>query len=330
MVGVPKKDYSDKSGDVHIDDFALKDQSIIFPKKEYSASELAEIAGDISGKAAAIINQYRQVRNIPMCNQNFQIFKAANIRAKEVLTTYSHLRPDGTEGMDAPYAYGYPRWNTVNREVIGAYETVSTEWLKKDAAQAILDLFLKSVPDFLAGDDATEHAVGVYINFDGRKYHMGISYICAAVHPQPKPELKPEAQLQVAPKPQPQQRQKTELRQTPRSGSKQTPKPELKLKQKLQPSSAAKAPQESAGTAVHQDSSQPADKSKLIYAYNLSNFLNSEEYTFGSWTNFIVAKGDAKQVYKDRAATQRQVDNATIALNNAMDYLQKTIRHPKP
>lgn len=300
MEGVPTKDFSDKSGDVSINDYAVKDKTIIFPRKGYEEADLTQLAADISNKAADIINQYRQVRNVSMCNLNYQLLEGAHIRAKEVLTTYSHLRPNGEEGMDIPYEYGYPRWNEVTREVIGAYETESIDWLRNDAAQAVLDLFLQSVPNFLADDASNEHAVGIHITFDGSKYHMGISYICAEIHAKPEPKPEPVIRPQAVRKPEP-LRKPAPVKQ-----------PKWEPMQKHEPDT---QPTENLGDIPR------VDKRKLVYAYNLSNFLKEQDYYPYSWTDFMVAKGEAKQVYKDKFATQRQVDSATAALNRAIDEL---------
>lgn len=230
------------------------------PSSEPDILEIALTNNQISNNAVAIISQYRRDKQLTDCHTNLCLKKSANIRAKEILTLYSHLRPDGTEGLKAPYAYGYPKENFVAREVIVKMQTNDFLWLKDNAAQKILDLFLESVEDFLVGDVSDEHAVGVCIEKRGTQYELSAVYVCA----------------------------------------------------------------ETAGdTEIVESKPRPVDKSKLVNVYNESTDFDEFEYSQASWTDFILAKGDAKGVYMDQQATQEQVDNAVAALEKAINCLHK-------
>ena len=68
----------------------------------------------------------------------------------------------------------------------------------------------------------------------------------------------------------------------------------------------------------------PVDKAKLQTLVDSAAGLKQADYTADSWKTFADALAAAKQVLANKDATQQQVDNATAALQTAINGLKKT------
>ena len=80
-----------------------------------------------------------------------------------------------------------------------------------------------------------------------------------------------------------------------------------------------------------QEEAKPiVDKSALSTAIKEAEALNADEYTEESWAAVETALADAKAVYDNPEATQVEVDEATAALNAAIDRLAKPAGTVKP
>ncbi|ALS01104.1 hypothetical protein ATZ33_06900 [Enterococcus silesiacus] len=65
----------------------------------------------------------------------------------------------------------------------------------------------------------------------------------------------------------------------------------------------------------------PVNKNQLLEAYNIALDLNEDKYSMHSWSILMFKLADAKCVYENPNASQSDIDNATLALQQAINNL---------
>lgn len=212
--------------------------------KLVSEEILLQVSQKISRETHLLIDNYRKEKHLSECKWNSYIQAGADLRGKEILSTPKSIRPNGKEGMDAPYDFGYSKEKFIQLEVITSLASDSLKWLIKNGAQEIFYLFLKDNSDFLLNDDSTEDAVGIYIAETTDNYFMGAVYLAG--------------------------------------------------KDKKMPNR--------------------TDRSKLVEAYNYSIDLVESKYSPTAWGKMMLAKADAFEIYRNKEASQKDIDQAVKML----------------
>lgn len=137
------------------------------------------IANQLAHKTFLEINKYRQKNNLPLCTWNISLQRGANLRGQEILTKPETIRPDGTQGMDVPYHFGYPKHQKETTfESIGSFSSNSLKWIIQNTPAQILMMFQQSNENFLKEDTSEEQAVGIYIEETSEAYYVGFDYLC--------------------------------------------------------------------------------------------------------------------------------------------------------
>ncbi|MBM7711021.1 hypothetical protein [Enterococcus xiangfangensis] len=142
-----------------------------------SEETLLRVSQKISQETHARINDYRKDKHLEEYKWDSYIQAGADLRGKEILTTPTSTRPNGEEGMDAPYDFGYPREKLIQMEAITSLASNSLKWLIQNGSREIFRLLLQNDPRFLLEDDSTESAVGVHIAETVDNYFMGAVYL---------------------------------------------------------------------------------------------------------------------------------------------------------
>ena len=75
---------------------------------------------------------------------------------------------------------------------------------------------------------------------------------------------------------------------------------------------------------------EETDKSALKALIDEASQLKKDDYTGTTWKKFQKAFDDAANIYESETATQEQIDEATAALQAAMDQLEKVTAGPNP
>lgn len=146
------------------------------PGKLMSEQQLARIADKIGAEAYNLLNQYREEQHLIESHWSRSLQETARVRAREILSLYQHVRPDGADALQAPYEFGYDRQSKVQREAMGKVDSDSLKWLIINGASTILEVLQNSIEHFLANDVSDEQALGVYILENDANYTMGFVY----------------------------------------------------------------------------------------------------------------------------------------------------------
>ncbi|MFC4771762.1 CAP domain-containing protein [Enterococcus hermanniensis] len=150
-----------------------------FDTLKISSSDLKLVELMISEKLFMLINDYRKKIHITPCVGNNILQKSADIRAQELQERLNHTRPNGEEGSQLAYNYGYSRQNKIEGEAIGQLASSSLVYLINKGAKTAFDMLINSSPKFLVGSQTNQQATGICIKKGDREFSMTFEYVCS-------------------------------------------------------------------------------------------------------------------------------------------------------
>lgn len=291
---------------------------------------VSEVEQAIASQALNLINQHRQSNGLIALNNQSALQQGADVRSEEIFTLYEHTRPNGEDGADAPYDYGYDQ--VVFCENIGMYNNPSSlEWLVQNGASIVVNAWINS-PGHNANlllDGLNEGSVGIHLQENGSgKYTMGSVFLGAKNYSLPtknrtvresneQTELKYNIQKdsaieEVEPKAEDKENtvQKNEASENVElENNEEIANDEIIVKSTFEEN--------------EQEQTEIASKNKteLLKVYNIALTLEESNYSMHSWSILMIKLADAKFVYDNPDASQLDIDNATLALQQAINNL---------
>lgn len=123
--------------------------------------ETPTVSGTLSEKVIALVNSYRSQNGLSSVTYDATLAKAANVRAKELVSSFSHTRPNGTRCFTA--------FDEAGVSYRGAGENIA---MGQSSAEAVMSDWMKSEGhrENILNANFTKIAVGVYEGSDGRLY----------------------------------------------------------------------------------------------------------------------------------------------------------------
>ena len=123
--------------------------------------ETPTVSGTLSEKVIALVNSYRSQHGLSSVSYDATLAKAANVRAKELVSSFSHTRPNGTRCFTA--------FDEAGVSYRGAGENIA---MGQSSAEAVMSDWMKSEGhrENILNANFTKIAVGVYEGSDGRLY----------------------------------------------------------------------------------------------------------------------------------------------------------------
>ncbi|MBO0467493.1 MucBP domain-containing protein [Enterococcus plantarum] len=287
--------------------------------------DVSAVEAQIASQALALINQHRNNNGLISLGNQSALQQGADVRSQEIFDLYEHTRPNREDGADAPYDYGYDQ--VVFCENIGMYNNSSSlEWLAQNGASIVVNAWINS-PGHNANlllDGLNEGSVGIHLQENGSgKYTMGSVFLGAKNYSLPtknrsaresneQTELKYNIQKdsvieEVEPKAEDKENtvQKTEVSEN----NEEIANDEIIVKSPFEEN--------------EQEQTEIASKNKteLLEAYNIALTLEESNYSMHSWSTLMIKLADAKYVYDNPDASQLDIDNAVLALQQAINNL---------
>ncbi|PZL76720.1 hypothetical protein CI088_02425, partial [Enterococcus plantarum] len=149
--------------------------------------DVSEVESKIASEALALINQHRNNNGLISLGNQSALQQGADVHSQEIFDLYEHTRPNGDDGADAPYDYGYE--NVVFCENIGMYNNPSSlEWLAQNGASIVVNAWINSSGHNanLLLDGLNEGSVGIHLQENGSgKYTMGSVFLGAKNYNKP-------------------------------------------------------------------------------------------------------------------------------------------------
>lgn len=123
--------------------------------------ETPTVSGTLSEKVIALVNSYRSQNGLSSVTYDATLAKAANVRAKELVSSFSHTRPNGTRCFTAFDEAGVSYRGAGENIAMGqsSAEEVMNDWMKSEGHR-----------ENILNANFTKIAVGVYEDSDGRLY----------------------------------------------------------------------------------------------------------------------------------------------------------------
>ncbi len=123
--------------------------------------ETPTVSGTLSEKVIALVNSYRAQNGLSAVTYDAALAKAANVRAKELVSSFSHTRPNGTRCFTAFDEAGVSYRGAGENIAMGqsSAEEVMNDWMNSEGHRANI-----------LNASFTKIAVGVYEGSDGRLY----------------------------------------------------------------------------------------------------------------------------------------------------------------
>lgn len=158
-----------------------------------SSEQLKKIADFFSEEALLLVDNYRTQQELEVPQTDAMLKKAVMKRAEEIMKDPDHTRPNGTEGMDIPYEFGYDEKKETLGELVGTFSNESLKYLIQKGPHAIVDALLRSDEEMLKEQDVLEHAIGVSIEETKEDYRVSFVYISSRQKEQERLEEKDES-----------------------------------------------------------------------------------------------------------------------------------------
>ncbi|MBO0467476.1 hypothetical protein JZO73_07990 [Enterococcus plantarum] len=309
---------------------------------------MSAVEAQIASQALALINQHRNNNGLISLNNQTALQQGADVRSNEIFELYEHTRPNGEYGADAPYDYGYDQ--VVFCENIGMYNNPSSlEWLAQNGASIVDNAWINSpghnVNLLLNG--LNEGSVGIHLQDNGSgKYTMGSVFLGAKNYNKPTTKSSRSVEIQDT-----QKKLKFNIKEnteTPEELPKATSETEdatseaevttettgevtqertevVELTEKTS-QVAERVVEEIADTGAKEEAEEQekipsVNKNLLLEAYNLALTLEESNYSVHSWSVVMIKLADAKFVYDSLDANQSDIDNAVLALQQAINNL---------
>ncbi|EOT49541.1 MULTISPECIES: CAP domain-containing protein [Enterococcus] len=144
-----------------------------------STMNVQEARSEVARQTFVLINNYRRSKGLTGLRTEATIRKGANVRAEEIVTNFSHTRPNGGRGLSTPLDYGYQGIPYVENLGFSNFNE-SLDWYVNNGAQRIFNGWVNS-PEHnknLLNQQTTEGAVGVHLReISPGKYDMTFSYL---------------------------------------------------------------------------------------------------------------------------------------------------------
>lgn len=324
--------------------------TFVYEKNEVIPPELniTEVEQAIASQALALINQHRNNNGLISLNNQTALQQGADVRSNEIFELYEHTRPNGEDGADAPYDYGYDQ--VVFCENIGMYNNPSSlEWLAQNGASIVVNAWINSSGHNanLLLDGLNEGSVGIHLQENGSgKYTMGSVFLGAKNYNKPTTKSSRSVEIQDT-----QKKLKFNIKEnteTPEELPKATSETEdatseaevttettgevtqertevVELTEKTS-QVAERVVEEIADTGAKEEAEEQekipsVNKNLLLEAYNLALTLEESNYSVHSWSVLMIKLADAKFVYDNLDANQSDIDNAVLALQQAINNL---------
>ncbi|MBO0446581.1 MucBP domain-containing protein [Enterococcus ureilyticus] len=321
---------------------ADKTITFVYKKDEVTPPEqnVSEVEQAIASQALALINQHRNNKGLISLNNQSALQQGADVRSNEIFELYEHTRPNGEDGADAPYDYGYDQ--VVFAENIGMYNNPSSlEWLAQNGASIVVNAWINS-PGHNANlllNGINEGSVGIHLEENGSgKYTMGSVFLGAKNYSMPTkasrsvetPKEQTELKFNIQetnvvgeelPKETTQETETTEETKVEQTESSEQEATEGTIETTVE------VTEETTDTEAKQEVEEQVseietvNKSQLLEAYNLALTLDESNYNVHSWSTLMIKLADAKYVYDNLEVSQSDINNATLALQQAINNL---------
>lgn len=144
-----------------------------------SAMTVEQARAEIARQTFVLINNYRRSKGLNSLRTEATIRKGANVRAQEIVTNFSHTRPNGGRGLSTPLDYGYQGIPYVENLGFSSFNT-TLDWYVNNGAQRIFNGWVNS-PEHnknLLNTQTTEGAVGICLTEKSPgRYDLTFSYL---------------------------------------------------------------------------------------------------------------------------------------------------------
>lgn len=312
-----------------------KDEVVTPPEANVSEVEQA-----IASQALALINQHRNNNGLISLNNQSALQQGADVRSNEIFTLYEHTRPNGEDGADAPYDYGYDQ--VVFAENIGMYNNPSSlEWLAQNGASIVVSAWINSSGHNanLLLDGLNEGSVGIHLEQQSNgKYTMGSVFLGAKNYSLPtKNRSTRESNEQTELIYNIQKNTVEEKLSKVTTVEVEEVESTVEISDVVDGAELVKTTEESSEImeqkveetiddgvkeeTEEQMQSVPVNKKELIETYNTALSLEESNFSVHSWSVLMIKLADAKYVYDNPDVNQLDIDNAVLALQQAINNL---------
>ncbi|MBO0424165.1 MucBP domain-containing protein [Enterococcus plantarum] len=337
---------------------ASKTVTFVYKKDVVTPPEqnVSEVEQAIASQALALINEYRNSYGLISLDNQTALQQGADVRSEEIVELFEHIRPNGENGADAPEDFGYDQ--VVFTENIGRYNNPSSlDWYIQNGANIVVNSW-KNSPDHNSAmllDGLNEGSVGVHLEeTTNGKYTMYSVFLGAKNYNKPtktrsmevpKEQTKLKFNIQETieipeelPKELPKEANKVEAtgenseqeatKETTKSSEQEvavetTEQTEEVVEQEIAeeiPEVAKQSVETTTNTEIVEQEII-VNKNELLEAYNIALSLDEINYSVHSWSTLMVRLADAKYIYDNSNASQQDVDNAVLKLQQAINNL---------